>query len=50
MRLPAEFEDHPLEYGKFEGIIPDGESVSGTVLLWDKGIFQPLGARPHVVS
>src|SRR5476651_1491852 len=46
-RLAVEVEDHPLDYGDFEGTIPKGEYGGGTVQLWDRGYWAPEdGADP----
>jgi bifunctional non-homologous end joining protein LigD len=46
-RLAVEVEDHPLDYGDFEGTIPKGAYGGGTVQIWDRGTWSPEGTDPH---
>jgi bifunctional non-homologous end joining protein LigD len=46
-RLAVEVEDHPIDYGTFEGTIPKGEYGGGTVQLWDNGTWWPQSGDPE---
>src|SRR5512134_234077 len=46
-RLAVRTEDHPLDYGEFEGVIPKKQYGAGEVLLWDKGEWTPEAPDPR---
>ncbi|HEU0163235.1 MAG TPA: DNA ligase D [Rhizomicrobium sp.] len=49
-RLAVEVEDHPLDYGDFEGTIPKGQYGGGTVMLWDRGFWMPEGDPDRMLA
>src|SRR5690606_23622790 len=44
--LAVHVEDHPLDYAGFEGVIPEGEYGGGTVMIWDRGTWEPEDDDP----
>lgn len=49
-RLAMQTEPHPIDYNQFEGVIPAGEYGGGTVMIWDKGTWEPLEVKRNEIK